>query len=273
MPSQELDIENGNFTRIHNRILEELAKLRLSSRETAILFVILRKTYGWQQKEAHIPFKCFREMTGISYAHISNALKRLEQRNLVAKIGNKHNSTYRFNKHFSTWKELPKSATDKRKLPESVTGVAGIGNKVLPESVTGVAGIGNKKSLEATSTKGLPPPKETILKKYKETSLKKDIPIENFIQQLREKNLYPGIDIDRELRKMDAWLLLPQNKQRRKTKRFIVNWLNKIDPPLLVEGRDNYGNDRRRDNQGSAGKTGDEAGGTQGDDELLFRRF
>ena len=44
------------------------------------------------------------------------------------------------------------------------------------------------------------------------------------------KGLYPHIDIEQESRKMDAWLSTRRGKQ--KTRRFVVNWLNRNDAPL-----------------------------------------
>ena len=41
---------------------------------------------------------------------------------------------------------------------------------------------------------------------------------------------YPHIDIEQESRKMDAWLSTRRGKQ--KTRRFVVNWLNRIDAPM-----------------------------------------
>jgi len=55
---------------------------------------------------------------------------------------------------------------------------------------------------------------------------------EDFISALKSNPAYKEIDIDRELAKMDAWLLLPQARGRKKTKRFILNWLNKVDVPI-----------------------------------------
>jgi len=56
-----------------------------------------------------------------------------------------------------------------------------------------------------------------------------------FIGQLKANIAYKGIDIDRELGKMDAWFLTPKGKGRQKTRRFIVNWLNKIDKPVNLK--------------------------------------
>jgi len=53
---------------------------------------------------------------------------------------------------------------------------------------------------------------------------------EEFITSLKENAAFRGLDVSRELAKMDAWLTAHPGRQ--KTRRFIVNWLNKIDRPL-----------------------------------------
>ena len=54
-----------------------------------------------------------------------------------------------------------------------------------------------------------------------------------FIAALRANPAYQGIDLDIELAKMDAYLLTPKARRRKKTRGFIVAWLNRIDrePP------------------------------------------
>ncbi len=54
----------------------------------------------------------------------------------------------------------------------------------------------------------------------------------DFIETLKANIAYKHINIDIELAKMDIWLALPRNKGRKKTDRFILNWLNKIDKPI-----------------------------------------
>lgn len=53
---------------------------------------------------------------------------------------------------------------------------------------------------------------------------------EKFIASLKNNNAFKQIDIARELGKMDAWL--STRPGRKKTRRFIVNWLNKIEAPI-----------------------------------------
>ena len=54
-----------------------------------------------------------------------------------------------------------------------------------------------------------------------------------FITSLKNNVAYKHIDVDTELAKMDAWLLV--HKGRQKTRKFIVAWLNKIDKPFQSE--------------------------------------
>lgn len=55
---------------------------------------------------------------------------------------------------------------------------------------------------------------------------RKHLPEDQFLAELERH--YPDTDVSGELRKMDAWLLTKPG--RKKTRGFIVNWLNKIDP-------------------------------------------
>lgn len=65
---------------------------------------------------------------------------------------------------------------------------------------------------------------------------KKSIPDEDFLKELKEK--YTWIDFDKEMVKIDAWLMV--NPTRKKTRRFIVSWLSRIDKPIEVNKPDPY---------------------------------
>lgn len=70
----------------------------------------------------------------------------------------------------------------------------------------------------------------------KNTSLKRSVKarsVEEIISELKKTGAYEGIDFDSELKKMHAWLTVPKNRGRQLTHRFIMNWLNKCDLPLL----------------------------------------
>jgi hypothetical protein len=51
---------------------------------------------------------------------------------------------------------------------------------------------------------------------------------EEFWAEMRRH--YPNVDVDAESRKMDAWLLARPG--RKKTRQFVINWLNKVEPAL-----------------------------------------
>lgn len=55
---------------------------------------------------------------------------------------------------------------------------------------------------------------------------------DEFIKSLKENQAYKHIDVDAELGKMDAWL--STRPGRKKSRPFVVNWLNKIEKPLKV---------------------------------------
>jgi hypothetical protein len=52
-----------------------------------------------------------------------------------------------------------------------------------------------------------------------------------FLEQL--KKTYPYADIETEFKKMDMWL--SAHPGRKKTHRFIINWLNKVEKPVDIK--------------------------------------
>jgi len=82
-------------------------------------------------------------------------------------------------------------------------------------------------------TRGLLARKDKVKDKDKDKDKSDD---EDFISSLKTNPAYKGIDIDCELGKMDAWL--STHPGRKKTRRFIVNWLNKIDKPIGIKPKD-----------------------------------
>ena len=51
-----------------------------------------------------------------------------------------------------------------------------------------------------------------------------------FIEKL--KPLYPGLDVEGQIRKMQAWFLTPRGAGKQMTRARLVNWLNRCDAPL-----------------------------------------
>lgn len=68
-----------------------------------------------------------------------------------------------------------------------------------------------------------------VKKKSKRSTAKVQATEAEFIESLKSMPAYQGVDVDRELLKMDAWFLSPKGHGRKKTKGFIINWLNKAE--------------------------------------------
>ncbi len=66
--------------------------------------------------------------------------------------------------------------------------------------------------------------------KTKKISSRKKLPDSEFIEALKKNEAYKNIDINKELSKMDGWILAHPGRQ--KTRGFIINWLNRIDTPI-----------------------------------------
>ena len=100
-----IQIENGNFTRIHNDIVERLAQTDLSGSEFRCLWFLLRKTYGFQKKEDDISYSQFAEGTGLDRRNVMRSLDKLVQRGIVYRKenGNNRPQTWGFNKYFEQW--------------------------------------------------------------------------------------------------------------------------------------------------------------------------
>lgn len=57
-------------------------------------------------------------------------------------------------------------------------------------------------------------------------------PSPDFLEQLKNNPAYKGINVDQELHKMDVWLASKAGRGRKKTERFVLGWLNRIDTAL-----------------------------------------
>ncbi len=53
---------------------------------------------------------------------------------------------------------------------------------------------------------------------------------DEWLISMRSNPAYKHLDLDQELGKMDAWL--STRPQKKRTRRFIVNWLNRVEKPM-----------------------------------------
>jgi hypothetical protein len=108
MPEEkELQIENGNYTRIVNKVIDELVKQPLLGVEIAICLFVIRKTWGYKKTSDQISLSQFQSGIKRSRPTIIKALKNLQVVNILqlVKVGllGKPN-VWKFNKYTRKWR-------------------------------------------------------------------------------------------------------------------------------------------------------------------------
>jgi len=203
--------ENG-YTAIANKIMEALASIRIPGEARQVLDVILRKTYGWNKKEDKISLSQFKKATGLLRPNI-RARGKLLNMNIISVIqkDNTDITTYRFQKDYTKWKPLSKRIT----LSKKIISVVQKDNLPFPKRI----------HTKDTITK----PSITKAKEVVSFDFDKRKFLNITIEDLAGwRDAYPACEIDQELRKMREWLLANPDKKKKNYKRFIVNWLIKV---------------------------------------------
>lgn len=117
-------VEDGNYTRIHNDILDAITRGKFTVYEYKCLLFLLRMTYGWQKKEDAISLKQWEDGTGITKRHVARTLKTLEKKNVVYRKGGARGrgktAVYGFNKYIDTWSEKVPERVPITKVPKRV---------------------------------------------------------------------------------------------------------------------------------------------------------
>lgn len=105
MSKADLQVENGNFTRIVNPLIEQLIQIPFRGCELAIAMFVIRKTYGYQKKKDSISLSQFCVGTKRSRQTVIVAIRNLELSNILVKTARPYaTNTYEINKYYDTWK-------------------------------------------------------------------------------------------------------------------------------------------------------------------------
>lgn len=122
---KNLQIENGNFTRIINPLIDNLIKVPFKGCEIQVALFIIRKTYGYNKTEDEISISQFCIGLQRSRQTIVNALHNLQLVNIVrlVKRGDSKisSNTWKINKYNETWKLVNLVRLVKHKWPTSLT--------------------------------------------------------------------------------------------------------------------------------------------------------
>jgi hypothetical protein len=72
------------------------------------------------------------------------------------------------------------------------------------------------------------------IKKNSKKNIREEEETRNFLSDLKADPFYSHVDFNVEVEKMLRWLARPENKGRKFTERFVLNWLEKIDRPVAL---------------------------------------
>ena len=99
-PSPKL--EDG-YTRIANELIEAIACAGFTANQHAVLWVILRKTYGYNKKSDDISLSQIAEMTGIDRSNVRRALISLSAQQVIIRSNGVHSNKISLNKNYAQW--------------------------------------------------------------------------------------------------------------------------------------------------------------------------
>lgn len=107
MEDKELQLESGNYTRIVNKVLDELVKIPLLGVELSICIFVIRKTWGYNKKSDQISISQFEQGIKRSRPTVVKALKNLQLVNILqlVKVGSSKSQSneWKFNKKYKEW--------------------------------------------------------------------------------------------------------------------------------------------------------------------------
>lgn len=95
--------EHGHLD-VANELADWLARAPLNGSQFRLLWVVLRKTYGWQKKNDHISVSQFQKATGLHKQVIARELRELTKRGYITGEGDKfHAKLYAIQKDYTRW--------------------------------------------------------------------------------------------------------------------------------------------------------------------------
>lgn len=130
--------EEGHIE-IASEIVDKFQSYHLSGNEWKILWVVLRKTWGWNKKEDAISLTQFQKLTGLTRKTATITIAKLVSKTILLVDKNTHVNVYRFNKHYSQWSSVEIDTTHKvvsKPTPPSVENDTTLVSKSTPKIVS-----------------------------------------------------------------------------------------------------------------------------------------
>ena len=103
--------ENGHL-RMATELVLVFCIYRLSGQEWQVLWVILRKTWGWNKKKDRISLSQISELTSMNRPGVVRILNKLIKRGVLKKENSAGINAYTFNKNYEEWQGMTKAAME-----------------------------------------------------------------------------------------------------------------------------------------------------------------
>ncbi len=226
--NSELQVENGNYTRIVNPLIENLIQIPFRGCELAIALFIIRKTYGYQKKKDSISLSQFCIGVKRSRQTVIVAIKNLELSNIVVKTARPYaTNTYEINKYFETWKvgktarlvkrrhggsqygspKVVKTARHTKEIKESIQ--KKVATQSVAEDISFIIGLFKEVNPTHERLFGMPPQRaavDRLLVKFGKDKLEAMV---KFLPKSNSSRYAPTIttpvQLERDLGKLVAW--------------------------------------------------------------------
>lgn len=100
-----IQVEDGNWSKLHNHIWNALAAAPLSGAEFRCLMFLFRQTYGWQKKQDTISMGQWATATKLERRSVIRTVQGLLAKKVIYRIdnGERKPATWGFNKYVETW--------------------------------------------------------------------------------------------------------------------------------------------------------------------------
>jgi phage replication O-like protein O len=111
-PMKNPQLEDG-FTRIANELFEAILGFGFSGTEYAVVFAIIRKTYGYGKKEDDMSASQIGEMIGKHRNHVTVAINELVSKSVLTKRQGSYGMILGVNKDYQNWgKKVAEDSTE-----------------------------------------------------------------------------------------------------------------------------------------------------------------
>lgn len=92
------------YTRIANELLSAIISYPFTAAQIKVIFVVMRKTYGWHIKKTQISYGEISSLTGLNKRYVKKAVERLIHDNVLIKEKDKTKNIFGLNKKYLEWK-------------------------------------------------------------------------------------------------------------------------------------------------------------------------